>query len=62
MTTLCGIGEGRKVIKKNTRCDGNTLGSSLKGPGFKPRPRQEKVKNIFSCFWLVALIPMRFTS
>ena len=36
-------------------CDG----SGLKGPGLNPRQRQEKYKNIFSCFWLVALELMR---
>ena len=37
------------------RCDGSNgkaEGTGLKGSGFNPWPRQEKWKNIFSCFWL----------
>ena len=41
--------------------DGRQVNSGLTGPGFKPWPRQEKVKSIFSSFWLVALEPMRST-
>ena len=45
-------------------CDGSggkTEDLGLKGPGLNPWPRQEKLKNMFSCFWLVALEPMRST-
>ena len=36
--------------------------SGLKGPGFNPWPRQDNVKNLSSCFELVALEPMISTS
>ena len=42
--------------------DGKEEDSGLKGPIFNPWPRQGKLKNIFSCFWLVVLEPMRSSS
>ena len=36
--------------------------SGSKGHGFSPWPGQEKGKNIFLCFGLVALEPMKTTS
>ena len=47
------------------RCDGSdgkAEDSGLKGLGLNHGPRQEKYKNIFSCFGLLALWPMRSDS
>ena len=41
--------------------DGKVEDSGLKGPGFNPQPRQGKLNNIFSCFGLVVLEPIRYT-
>ena len=49
-------------MKCSNCSDGKAVDSELKGPGFKPRPREENVKTIFSCFGLFALRPMRSTS
>ena len=46
------------LVKTNQRCDGSddkADNSGLKGPGCTPRLIQEKMKKLFSCFWLVTL-------
>ena len=46
-------GEMAKMAAKDT---------GLKGPWFKTWSRLNKLKSIFSCFWFIALKPMRFTT
>ena len=56
----------RKEVWIEKRYDGSNVkvrgDSGLKGPGFELQQRQENVKNIFSCFCLVAMQAMRSTS
>ena len=50
---------------KVKRCDGSDVkaeDSGLKGLGFNPLQRQEKLRNNLSCFGLIASEPMRSTS
>ena len=46
-------------MKRRVGSDGLAVSSELEGSGFNPQLRQERVKHIYSCHWLVALEPLK---